>query len=107
EAMLAKEGLTMMDFAMQMATLVSTYLALSPEAFEEQIPSEHNPEMKKVLQDPNVPREQKDALREQIRYAQENKEELRSQLTQLATEENKRVVRPYLDRVKKVLDEAQ
>ncbi len=107
EGILKQHGLTMMDFAMQTAALVSTYLALSPEAFEAQLPHESDPEVQRILKDPNVSNEHKEAVRQQVKMAQENKELLRAQLTQLASEENKQVVRPVLERVKTVLDQVQ
>lgn len=107
EEMLKKHGYTFPVFLMQLTTLVSTYLALQPEDFDKQLPSEDSPEIKKVLDDPKVSEEKKASLRKKIQEAQANKELLRKQVTAFATEENKKVVRPMLSQVRKALETAE
>lgn len=106
-AIFTKHGFTMEEFALQVYTLLATYLILSPEAFEKQLPNENKPEIRAVLTDPNIPQEQKDNIRKQIQFAQANKDKIRAQLDQLATEENKAVVRPVLPAVRKAIEAAE
>jgi hypothetical protein len=107
EELLKKHGYTFPVFLMQLTALVSTYLALQPEEFDKQLPSEDSPEIKKVLDDPKVAKEKKDELRKQIREAHANKELIRKQVTAFATEENKAVVRPLLSKVRNALESAE
>ncbi len=106
-AIFAKHGFAMEEFAMQVSALLATYLVLSPEAFEKQLPSEDKPEIRAILTDPAVPQEQKETIRKQIQFARANKDKIRSQLAQLASDENKAVVRPLLASVRKAFDTAQ
>ena len=107
QAIFKKHGFTMEDFAMQVSALVATYLALNPEAFDKQLPNENKPEIKALLSSPDIPKEQKDAIRQQIAYAQQNKEAIRAQMTSLASDANKKVVKPFLAQVKKVFEAAE
>jgi len=107
EALLDRYGFTFTDFFMKMTVLMSTYMALRPDEFDRQMPSEKNPEVQKVLNDPAVPEADKAALRKQVADIQANKETLRLQLTTLATEENKAVVKPMLAKVQKALEVAE
>jgi hypothetical protein len=104
---LSANGLTMSEFASQTATLVTTYLALSPQALDEQLPHESSPEVQRVLRDPSVSPEEKEQVRQQVKAAQENKAQIRAQLNQMVTEHNKQVVTPLLPRVKAALDQAR
>jgi hypothetical protein len=103
EALLGKKGMSLVEFATKVGALVATYMVLDPQAFEEQMPREDSPEVARVLSDPSVPEEQKTAIRAQIKMAQENKEAIRAQMTSMASEENKKVVRPFLAKVKATL----
>jgi hypothetical protein len=107
EVLLKKHGYTFPVFLMQLTALVSTYLALQPEEFDKQLPTESSPEIKKVLDDPKVAQEKKDQLRKQIKEAHANKELIRKQVTAFATEENKKVVRPLLSKVRRALESAE
>lgn len=107
EETLKKHGYTFPVFLMQLTALVSTYLALQPEEFDKQLPSEDSPEIKKVLDDPKVAKEKKEELRKQIKEAHANKELIRKQVTAFATEENKEVVRPLLSKVRGALEKAE
>ncbi len=106
-AIFAKHGFSMEEFAMQVSALLATYLILSPDAFDKQLPSEEKPEIRAILTDPNIPQEQKDTIRKQIQFARANKEQIRAQLQSLATAENKAVVKPMLAQVRKAFDAAQ
>jgi len=101
-----KHGFTIEEFAMQVSALVATYLALSPDALDKQLPSKDKPEIQAILTNPKIPEAQKDALRAQIAFAQQNKGKIRKQLTALASEHNKKVVRPMLSRVQTVFEQA-
>ncbi len=107
EETLKKHGYTFPEFLMQLTALVSTYLALQPEEFDKQLPTEDSPEIKKVLDDPKVAKDKKEELRKQISEAHNNKELIRKQVTAFATEENKRVVRPLLARIRGALESAE
>jgi hypothetical protein len=107
EKILSKHGYTFPQFLMQLTTLVSTYIALKPQAFDDQLPTEKSPEIKKILDDPEVSETRKTELRAQIRDAQANKELLRNQITAFVSEENKRVVRPLLGKVRGALEAAK
>ncbi|MFC1609982.1 hypothetical protein ACFL6C_03420 [Myxococcota bacterium] len=107
EKLLQKHGYAFPEFLAQLTALVSTYLALDPGAFEKQLPTEDTPEIRKVLDDPKVSEEQKGKLRQEIAQTHANKELIRKQITALATEENKRVVRPLLAKVKRALETAE
>ncbi len=107
EKLLNKHGLTFPEFFMQLTTLLSTYLALKPDEFEKQLPNEETPEIKAILDDPKVLEKQKQAIRQQLQATQANKEVIRTQLMQLATNENKKVVRPLLAQVERALKMAE
>jgi hypothetical protein len=107
EGMLKKHGYTFTEFLTQLTALVSTYLALEPEAFDKQLPSEKSPEVQRILNNPDVPQKDKDELKKQIAEAHKNKELIRTQVTAFATEDNKRVVRPLLARVRRALQQAE
>ena len=107
ESLLKKHNYTFPDFLMQMTTLVLTYVALKPEEFEKQLPSEDNPEIRKILDDPKVSASEKEAVRKQIKEVHTNKEILRKKLTAMITEEHKRVVKPMLSRVQRALETAE
>ena len=106
EALLNKYGFTFSDYLVKMTVLTSTYMTLRPDEFDRQVPSEQSPEVQKILSDPRVPDADKAALKKQVADMQANKEPLRAQLTKLATEENKTVVRPMLAKVQKALEVA-
>lgn len=107
EKLLLKYGYTFPDFFMKLNALLSTYLALMPNEFDKQLPSEETPDIKRLLEDPNVTAEQKKSIREQLAITRKNKEAIRAQLLQLATDENKKVVKPLLSRVEKALSTAE
>ncbi len=107
EELLRKHGYAFDTFLVHLSTVVSTYMALSPEAFDKQLPTEQTPGISEMLADPKTPQEQKDAMRKQIAEAHANKELLRQQLTSMVSSENKKVVQPMLAEVKKALDSAE
>lgn len=107
EKMLNKHGLTFPEFFMQLTTLLSTYLALKPDELDKQMPNENTPEIKALLDDPNIPEKQKQAIRQQLKATQVNKEAIRTKLMQLVTDENKKVVRPLLAQVERALKIAE
>lgn len=106
-AIFEKHGFTMEEFAMQVSALLATYLILSPEAFQRQLPNEEKPEVRAILTDPNIPQAQKDGIRKQIAFARENQEKIREQLRPLATPENQAVVKPLLPQVEKAFLQAE
>ena len=107
QAIFAKHGFSMEEFALQVSALVATYLILSPDAFQRYLPSEDKPEIRAILTDPNIPAAQKDAVRQQIRAARANQGQIREQLEALASAKNKRVVEPMLAEVKKAFDQVE
>jgi hypothetical protein len=107
EAMLAKYGFSFSDFFVKMTVLMSTYMALRPDEFDRQMPSEKSPEVQKMLADPTISDADKAAVKKQIADIQANKEALRMQLTNLATDENKAIVKPMLAKVQKALEVAE
>ncbi len=106
-AIFTRHGFTMEEFAMQASALLATYFTLSPEALDRQLPNENKPEVRALLTDPSIPKEQKDAIRAQIRFAHNNKDKIREQLAQLATPANQKVVKPLLPKVRKAFDLVQ
>jgi len=106
-AIFTRYGFSMEEFAMQVSALLATYLTLSPEALDRQLPNENKPEVRALLTDPSIPQEQKDAIRSQIRFAHANKAKIREQLSQLATPANQKVVKPFLPKVRKAFDLAE
>lgn len=107
EKLLLKYGYTFPDFFVKLSVLLSTYMALKPEEFDKQLPTEETPAIKRILEDPEVTAEQKKAIREQLAITQENKEALRAQFLQHATDENKKVVKPLLAKVEQALKVAE
>lgn len=101
---LAKHGFNLMQFATYMSTLIATYVSISPQAFDAMIPSLDDPQVEKVLENPSVSAKRKKQLKQQVQAAQKNKSTIRDQLRQLATDQNKKVVRSMLPKVKRVLE---
>jgi hypothetical protein len=106
-AIFTRHGFTMEEFAMQVSALLATYLILSPEAFEKQLPSEDKPEVQAILNDPSISAEKKKSVRSRIAFARENKDKIREQLAALASPENQKVVKPLLPKVKQAFEAAE
>ena len=102
-----KHGFALEDFAVQVTALLHTYFTLSPKAFEEFLPSESKPAVKKILDDPKVSQADKDSLKASIAAARENKDEMRKAFAALATADNKKVVKPVMSRVHAALSKAE
>jgi hypothetical protein len=107
EALLKKHGYTFPEFVMSLNALIATYIALVPEELDKQLPTENTPQIRKILDDPNVPAEQKEELRKQIAGVLANKGAIRQQIIAFATEENKRVVKPMLPKLKAAFASAE
>ncbi len=107
EALLAKHGTTFPDFFMQLTTLIATYFVLQPAELDKMLPSEKSAEARRILDDPAVAAERKQALREQIARDRGQADTLRTQLATLATADNKKVVKPYLAKIKAALEAAE
>jgi hypothetical protein len=107
QALFSKHGFSMEDFAVQMSTLIATYMTLDPAALDTQIPNESSPEVKQALADPTLTAEQKTMIKERLAEAQKGKEGLRAQFAQIATDDNKAAVKPYMAQIKKVLAAAE
>jgi hypothetical protein len=107
QAIITKHGFTMENFQASMSTMIATYMTLDPAALDSQIPTESTPEVKKVLDDPSLPAEQKELLKQQLAQAQKGKEALRQQFSTIATDDNKKAVKPFMAQIKKVLADAE
>jgi hypothetical protein len=107
ESLFTRHGFAPEDFAVQMSTLIATYMMLDPAALDAQIPNESTPQVKQALADPTLTPEQRQMIKDQLAQAQQSKEVLRGQFAQIATDENKKAVKPYMAQIKKVLADAQ
>ena len=105
--LIEKHGFRMQEFSMMSSALMSTYFVLRPAAFERWLPSEEQPQIRAILDDSAVSEKRKEELRKQIAIAQKNKGMLLAQLGQLATEGNKKAVKPHLAKVERVLRRIQ
>ncbi len=105
--LLKKHDMRMDEFGMQVSALMATYMIMDPKAADAMLPTLEKPQIKKMLADPKVPQEQKDALRMQITMLQKNKGMMLQQFAQLATPENRAVVSRHLPAVRKLFAEME
>jgi hypothetical protein len=95
------------QFIVETQTLVSTYIALEPKAFEALLPSIDKPGIKEKLANPKLNEREKKLILNQIKYAQENKDPLYQQLIASVSENNKKALRPYLKEISALFKQTQ
>ena len=102
-----KHGFTLEEFIMELSVLVATYFALDKEAFAAMLPSEDKPEIKAMLNNPQVSAAQKEQMRAQIKQARLNQGELRKYLEAQTTPANMAVLKPMLPSIRGVFSEVE
>ncbi len=107
DKVLKKHGFTFPDFVMQLNAMIAAYLVLSPADFDRQLPNEQTPAIQQILSDPTVPDDKKAELRRELAELQKNKDLIRRQLTSFASEENKKLVKPQLEKIRAALAAAE
>ncbi|MEZ4270884.1 MAG: hypothetical protein R3C68_05470 [Myxococcota bacterium] len=106
-AIIEKHGFSLQDFALGAQGLIATYFVLVPQEFDTYLPTEKDPNVRAVLDNPKASPEKKKSLRRQLDFVKKNKELLREQLTQLVTESGKQAVMPYRHQIKQLLEKAR
>jgi hypothetical protein len=106
-AIYSKHGFTLEEFAMQISALMATYFVVDPTAFERMMPSEKNPLVKLMLEDPSQSAVQKQALRKQIDYVAQNKALFMEQFRSTTDGQNQKLVKTMLPKIRAALNRAQ
>jgi hypothetical protein len=103
KALFQKHGYSFEDFSAEMSALMATYWVLNPKAYEKELSAANNPEYQKIMNDPNIPQEQKKMMQTQFKMLQENQGAFLKQLGSMVSEGNRRAVKPFMADIEKLM----
>ncbi|MCK5689821.1 hypothetical protein KAI87_11155 [Myxococcota bacterium] len=107
QKILEKYEMNPTEFFLKYSTMMLTWMAISKPAFDLHILHKNDPIFDKLMQDPKLPAEQKEAIQTQLAFMLQNEEAVYQQLTQSVTPHNRMVVGAWLGKIDKAITDLQ